>query len=596
MTKSLLPEWNLSEFYSGLDDPKIESDINKTSDLIQSFTNKYKGKISSEDCTPTLLSEAFRDYKEIIELSYDYGVYASLLHSKNSNDEKIGAFYQRVNEIGAKHSADILWFSLERKQWSEKKAQEMLSSQELEGFHHFLKLERLLVPYVLSEKEERLLDLFSPVGSEAFVRFYDELNSGIEYRLEVDGEEKVLNSSEIGKILSFHPDRKTREKAAKVLTEQFENNKLPYTFVLNTLLLDSKISDEIRGFQYPQHATFLSYEVEPKTVESLVSAVTNRYSVVERFYKAKAKILKLDILHEWDRYTPVYFSKDKKFTWEEAKETVLSAFYEFDETFANTAKKFFDEGWIDANISKGKRSGAFCMGGLPTRHPFILLNFAGEFNDVLTLAHELGHGVHSYLSRNQSFLEHDSSTAIAEIASIFSESLVFDYLQKDISSEEVRINLLAERLQGSFATVFRQIAFYVFESEVHNHRRELGELTTQEFNNYYQGNLQKMFGNGLELTEGHKYWWGQISHFYHFNFYVFTYAFGELLTNSLYSRYKKEGKAFVSSYLNALSLGGSKNPYEITKEMGVDINKTELWEEGLDLLESYVQEFEDFVQ
>ena len=585
-------QWDLTEFYTNIKDPKIDEDIEKVGKLISEFNKKYKGKVNTPNITPEKLGEILEEYIEIAKQSYPYENYAGLLFARNSTDSAIGALHQRINEIDSKYSADLLWFSLERKQWSEETALKMINSPALSKYKHFLEFERVLIPHILSEKEERILNLFSPVGAGAFVRLYEETQSNTEIELEIDGEIKKLSLSEINKLVSFHEDRVVRQRATEVVAKKFEANKLPYTFILNTLLLDSKIGDEVRNFKYPQESTFLEYEVKPETVSNMVKTVETGYPVVERFYKAKAKILKLEKLHEWDRYSAIYPSAKKEFSWEETKELVLTAFERFDKRFAEIAKEFFDRGWIDADVTKGKQAGAFCSYGIPTEHPFILTNFTGELNDVLTLAHELGHGIHAYLSREQSIFEFHSSTAIAEIASIFAESLVFDLLQEKINSEEIKVNLLAEKLQGSFATVFRQTAFYLFESDIHTHRRERGELTTGEFSNHYQNRLQKMFGKSLELSEWHKYMWMPISHFYHYNFYVFTYAFGELLTVALYAKYKMEGKKFVSKYLEALSMGGSKNPYEITKAMGVDINEENFWKNGLELLDGYVTEFE----
>ncbi len=585
-------QWDLTEFYTSIRDPKINKDIEKVGKLISEFNKKYKGKVNAPDITPEKLSEILEEYIEIAKQSYPYENYAGLLFAKNSTDSAIGALHQHINEIDAKYSADLLWFSLERKQWSEETARKMINSPVLSKYKHFLEFERVLIPHILSEKEERILNLFSPVGASAFVRLYEETQSNTEFELEIDEEVKKMSLSEINKHMSFHEDRAVRQKATEVVAKKFEANKLPYTFILNTLLLDSKIGDEVRSFKYPQESTFLGYEIKPETVSNMVKAVEAGYPIVERFYKAKAKILNLEKLHEWDRYSAIYPSAKKEFSWEEAKGLVLTAFERFDKKFAEIAKEFFDKGWIDADITKGKQAGAFCSSGIPSEHPFILMNFTGELNDVLTLAHELGHGIHAYLSREQSIFEFHSSTAIAEIASIFAESLVFDLLQEKINSEEVKVNLLAEKLQGSFATVFRQTAFYMFESDIHAHRREKEELTTEEFSSHYQKRLQKMFGKGLELSEGHKYMWMPISHFYHYDFYVFTYAFGELLAAALYARYKKEGKKFISSYLETLSLGGSKDPYELTKAMGVDINEENFWENGLELLDGYVTEFE----
>ena len=427
-----MSKWNLTEHYSGIDDPKINKDIQKVRELIDSFNLRHKGKINSPNITPAKMAKVFEQFIEILELAHKYEIYAGLLHAKNSIDPAIGAFYQHISEIGAKDNADLLWFPLERKEWSEERAREMINSTELAKYKHFLEFERVFIPHILSEKEERILSFFSPVGSQAFVRFYDETQGHTEFELEVNGRFQKLSLAEVSKIMSYHEDGSVRERATKVVAESFKSNSLTYTFILNTLLLDSKIEDEVRGYKYPQESTFLGYEVMPETVSNMTEEVEANYSTVERFYKAKARILGVEKLYEWDRYSDVYPLATKKVSWEEAKSLVLAAFEKFDSGVAAMAVEFFDKGWIDAEITKGKQNGAFCSYGTPSTHPFILVNFTGELSDVLTLAHELGHGIHAYLSKKQSILEFHSSTAVAEIASVFAESLVFDLLQEEI--------------------------------------------------------------------------------------------------------------------------------------------------------------------
>lgn len=587
-------EWDLTEYYKSINDPKIDDDIKKTEKWVDAFTKKYKGKIDSPDLTPELLLKIFKEDENEVT-SYRYNHFAGLLSTKNILDEDISAFSQKLSEIGTKISEKLLWFLMERREWSDEKAEKLINSPVLANYKNFLIYDRVFVPHTLSEKEERLLTLFSPVGSSAFIDLYDKLDASAKFKIKIDGKTKELTYAQLPPYLSFHKDRSVRKTASESLTKGLKENTLSRTHILNTLLLSSKIADEVRGYKFPQDATFKSYEVKKETVGNMVSVIESGHEIVERYYKAKAKVLDLKKLHEWDRYSPIYPGVKKTVTWEEAKDMVLGAFYEFDKNFGDAAKLFFDNKWIDAEITPGKSAGAYCWSGIPSDHPHILMNFTGEIGDVMTLAHELGHGIHAYLGREQNLYNFGTSTVIAEIASIFAESLVFDYLYKDLDDKRLKINLLAEKIQGVFATVFRQNAFYLFETDLHTHRREQGELKVEDISSYYQARLQKMFGEGLELTEGHKYWWMPVSHFYHYDFYVFSYAFGELLTTALYAKYKKDYKKFIPNYIKALSLRGAKNPYELTKIMGVDINDKDFWKNGLKIILGYVEEFEKLV-
>ena len=335
----------------------------------------------------------------------------------------------------------------------------------------------------------------------------------------------------------------------------------------------------------------MGYEIEPETVENLTKTIEANYSLVERYYQAKARLVG-DKLYDWDRYSSLYPNERSVYTWDQAKEIVLASFEKFSGQAAKIAKEFFDKGWIDAEIGPGKRGGAFCSYTGPNHHPYVFMNFTGEIRDITTLAHELGHAIHGYLSRTNSVVNFWPSTATAEIASVFSESLVYDYLFEQLTDSKQRLNLRVEKIQSSFATVFRQTAFYQFELDITNHRRDQGELSPDEFDRYFQDRLQKMFGQGLTLTDGHKSWWMPVLHFYHYNFYVFSYAFGELLSQALYARYRQTGSAFVPTYLEALSLGGSIDPYRVTQKMGVDINQGDFWQSGLDLLKQEIIQFE----
>jgi len=584
--------WDLSDLYSGMNDPRIKKDRREIEKLTKRFINKYKSKINSPHLTVNFLLQALKDYEAIREKAYVYEFFCEYLHSQNTASASRGKFYQEGQEFSNWITAQFLWFELEWVKLGNSHANRLLRSPKLPKYRHYLAKERLFKPFRLSEKEEVVLTKKDQSGEWAFKRLYDEIDANLKFSLKVKGKLKKLSLSELLPYLSLHQDRRVRKRAAGALTSELQRNSRLFTFILNTLLLDKKIIDEIRDYKYPQQETFLDYEVKPETVEKMISVIEKHYSIAERFYQIKRKLLGHNQLYEWDRYSLIYPQFGLKYSWQEAREAVLSSFEGFSPLFRKVAQEFFEKQWIDAEITPGKKTGAFCGPNVPSKHPYIMVNFTGRVRDVMTLAHELGHGIHAYLSRKQNLLEFYPSFAVAEIASVFGEMLVFESLMQRLADKKAKINFLANRIQDGFATIFRQSAFYLFETDIHQHRRKKGELKTDDFNRLYQRRLQAMFGKGLKLTTGHQYRWMPVSHFYQYNFYVFTYSLGQVLAMALYARYKKKGQKFVKKYLEALAAGGSKDPYEITRMLGVDINRVDFWNEGLDLIKGQVDEFQ----
>lgn len=562
-----IPEWNLKDLYKSINDPKIQNDKKQIESKVKTLKNNFK---------KNSLNSNLKLYEEISRRLSILGNYAYLYHSTDTKNEDVSKFYQTTNEYINDIESKLLWF----------KVYLTKSKDEVKNYEYFLKTTRALKPYILDENKEVILTKKNQTGSESFIRFYDQIDSDKNF----DGK----TYSELSTIFSSDPNRNKRKQAGLKIQKNLQDNSQLYKFILNTLLLDKKVDDEIRGFKYPQQATFIDYDVNNRIISAMSSVITRNEEVSERYYLAKSKLLKTK-LFEWDRYSDIYPNLKNTISWDDSKNIVLNAFNSFSPIFAKEATRFFDNNWIDAKLKVGKSSGAYCSYVSNTLHPYIFMNFTNERRDVETLAHELGHGLHAVLAKDNNYLDFRPSTATAEIASTFAESLVFDELYKQVKTKKDRINLLGGKLQGSFATIFRQNAFYLFESELHRLRREKGELSLDEICNLYQKHLQPMFGKGLTLTDNHKYMWMVISHFYHYNFYVFTYSFGELLATSLYAIYKRDGQKFVDKYVKALSLGGSKSPAEITKSMGIDITKEDFWQSGLDLINDQVKEFEKLV-
>lgn len=583
--------WDLSDIYKSPNDLSIEGDKASVLKEISVLIKKYKDKFSASNFSSDELYEAIRMYEKIWITTNKFCDYASLLYSVDTKSSDIGKLYQEALELESNIRSNLMFFELGIIAIPDKLFQELIKDEKLSEYVPFLRKARVYKPFTLSEKEEVVLSKKSQTSSQAFIRLFDQFDSSVRYELEVDGKTLSLTYSGLIPYLNAHKDRAIRKKAAQAMTKSLEKAGDTYSFIMNTLLADKKISDEMRGYKTAQQSTFLQYDIEPEIVSSMTESVEKSYKLSEKFYLAKQKLMKLSTLEEWDRYVLPYETKSSTYTWEEACEIVIRSFESFSPTFAKIAKEFIDKKWIHAEMLPNKRSGAFCSYTIPSIHPYILVNFAGEIRDVTTLAHELGHGIHGYLSRENKFLQFWPSTAIGEIASIFAESLIFDEIYKKESDKKVRVNLLAEKIQSIFASIFRQNAFFLFESDIHVHRREKGELSIEEFNTYFQNRMQAMFGDGLLLSPGHSNWWMTILHFYHYNFYVFTYAFGEMLSLSLYARYKKEGKKMVDDYTKALSMGGTKSPREVTNMMGIDITEPDFWNNGLKLINDYIDEF-----
>lgn len=583
--------WDLSDFYKSVSDPKIEKDKKEILNLVDKFNKTYKNKINSPKISQQLLFKSLLEYQTIIEKTAIIEIYASLIFSTDSVSNTSKNLYQSSSEFGTRINANTLWYQLEIIAISDNLFNKIVKNKKLKEFSHFLTTLRIMKPFTLSENEEKIITQKSQTSSQAFVRLYDETESTEKFELEIKNKKETLTISEIQSIMSSNSDRNFREKATISYSDTFSKNSHLYSFILNTLILDKKISDEIRGFKFPQEATLINYEINKETVENMSKAILERQKLVEKYYLLKKKLLKLPKLYEWDRYSNIYKINEKTYTWEEAKEIILSSFKDFDNNFYEIAKMFFDKNWIDAEVKNGKRGGAFCSFGVPSKHPSVFVNFTGKLNDVTTLAHELGHAIHAYLAKDNNYLEFNPSTATAEIASTFAESLVFEKIFNDLKDKKLKTNLLAAKIQNGFATVFRQNDFYIFESKLHELRREKGELSTDEIGNLYQETLQKSFGKSLTLSDYHKNLWMPILHFYHYNFYVFTYCFGDLLALSLFNLYKTGKKDFVKNYIKALSLGGSQNPNDILKTVGLNIESKSFWENGLDLIEKEVEEF-----
>jgi oligoendopeptidase F len=506
------------------------------------------------------------------------GSYAGLAFSVDTADPACGALMQRVEERSTTLSTRILFFELEWAEVPDTRVEELLADDRLAFCRHYLRSARRYIPHLLTEPEERVLTEKSVTGSSAWSRLFSELTSVI--RLDIDGTDVPL---EQGLSLLQSPDRERRKTAAEAVTAGLEPGLRTRAFVFNTLLADKATDDRLRRYDGWLASRNLANEATDASVQALVEAVEARYDIPQRWYTLKARLLGIDRLADYDRMASVA-SADAEFGWSEATSIVVDAYDSFSPTMADIVRRFLDEPWIDAPMREAKRGGAFCAYTVPSHHPYLLLNYTAQRRDVLTLAHELGHGVHAYLAREQGVFHQTTPLTLAETASVFGETVTFGRLLAATTDPDARLALLAESLEGQIATVFRQTAMNRFEDAVHTARRTEGELSVERFGELWAETQTAMLGDSVEITEGYRTWWSYIPHFIGTPGYVYAYAYGQLLALSVYRRYTEDGSAFVPRYLDMLRAGGSLPPEELGRLVGVDLADPGFWDGGLDIV------------
>ena len=516
---------------------------------------------------------------EVHDLIGRVGSFAGLDFATDTTDPVRGARMQKVEEQSAVIGTKLLFFELEWAELDDARVETLLADDRLAFASHFLRSARRYRPHLLSEPEEVVLTEKSVTGSSAWQRLFDEQISAI--TVEIGGETTTL---EAGLSQLQGPDRAVRKAAADAVTVGLAPGLRTRGFVLNTLLADKSIDDRMRHFSSWIASRNLSNEASDESVQALVDAVQGRYAIPQRWYTLKAQLLGIDRLADYDRMASVG-GVESKIGWREAEDLVLDAYGSFSGELADTARQFFDNAWIDAAARPGKRPGAFCAYTVPSHHPYLLLNWTARRRDVLTLAHELGHGLHAYLARGQGVFHQTTPLTLAETASVFGETVTFGRLLETVTDPAERLTLLASNLEDQIATVFRQIAMNRFENAMHTARREEGELSIERFGELWSDTQTAMLGNSVELTPGYLTWWSYIPHFIGTPGYVYAYAYGQLLALSVYARYEQEGSGFVPRYLDLLRAGGSKSPEELGKMVGIDLADPEFWDRGLDIIE-----------
>jgi oligoendopeptidase F len=580
--------WNLSDLYSSLEDPQIEKDVKDTFSNAKSFEEKYRGKINSETITPTFLLKAVKELESISEQTGKLISYAYLMFATDTSNPKHGAFLQSIQEKTTEIRKHLMFFELEWIALPDEIANHLLEDEVLSRHSHFLRSERRYKPHKLNEPEEKILDEKANTGSRAFMRLFDEVINNIRFKVKLDGRIKHLSEAETLALL-YDTDRNKRKAGAIGLTKGLKENAHVLTYIFNILVQDHTSNDRLRSFTDPMASRHLDNEIDKPTVDALMTSCEKNFDMVEKYYNLKKRLLGLKKFHDYDRYSPI-FPERKTIGYKESKKIVLEAFGLLSPRMAEIAKEFFDNSWIDAELRSGKRGGAFSHSTVPSVHPYVFLNYTGRLRDVMTLAHELGHGIHQYLSRKQGYFQCHTPLTTAETASVFGEMLVFHTLKESEKDPKTRLSLLCSKLEDIFATVFRQVVLTRFEEMLHHARRNEGELTSSRINEIWIEANKPMFGDSVELTKDYAWWWMYIPHFIHSPFYCYAYSFGELLVIALYQKYQNERNLFVPRYIELLSSGGSDAPEKLLARVGVDITDPNFWQGGLDLLREMVNE------
>jgi oligoendopeptidase F len=580
--------WDLEPLVDGEGREGVLGRMQEALALADAFAQRYAGKLAELDSAG--LREAMQQLAAIQELVARAGYYAMLSFSVDTVDPANGALLQKAQEQETAIQTKLLFFELQWAALDQERVDELLAGEGLDFCRHHLRNVRRYRDHLLSEPEEKILAEKSLTGASAWTRLFEELTTAIE----VDTPEGAVALDVALSRLSL-ADRDVRRTTAEAITVGLEPGLRTRAFLFNTLLADKMTDDRLRRYAHWLAARNLSNEASDESVQALVEAVRGRYEIPRRWYRLKAKLLGVPRLADYDRMASV--SEDQvTFSFAEAREIVLGCYSSFSTELGALARRFFDERRIDAPVRPPKRGGAFCASATPSVFPYVLLNYTAQRRDVLTLAHELGHGVHFALAAAQGIYHQHTPLTLAETASVFGETIVFGRLLEEDCAPASRLALLAENLEDTIATVFRQIAMNRFEDLVHTTRREEGELSVERFGELWADSQGEMLGDAVELTEGYRSWWSYIPHFIGSPGYVYAYAYGQLLALSVYERYEQLGEEIVPAYLRMLSAGGSKGPEEVAQIVGVDLSDPGFWDRGLDLVERQLAQAEEAAQ
>lgn len=575
--------WNLGDLYSGSGDSKLQSDIDWSLQEASSIREKYYSRVSSLD-ENDLLRLVIR-LEDLDCALTRLGTFSFLNFTTQMDNAEAGALDQKIRELYSKCGTETIFFELEWNRLEDTEVTQLLESKTLSRYRHYLETLRRYRPHQLTEPEEKLLLEKEAVGRSSWTTLFNKVLSSYKFGEKKRTEEEVLTDL-------YNESREVRQTAAGDMTEGLQANNHILTHIFNTLAADKMITDRLR-----QHSSWVSSmnlhnQLQDRTVDTLVAAVTSRYDIVARYYEVKKQLLGLEELVDYDRYAPLPKLPQKKIDWSSCRDTVLSSFADFSPRMAEIAEMFFSRSWIHAPLADAKRGGAFAHPCVPKVHPYVLVNYTGNLRDVSTVAHELGHGIHQVLAGQQGHYNSDTPLPLAETASVFAELLVFNSQLALLDSEEEKRAFICQKLESIFATVFRQTAMNRFEQLMHDNRREKGELSSEQLSEYWLSTQRAMFGDSVRLRDEYGIWWSYIPHFLSTPGYVYSYAFGELLVLALYNKYQQEGDDFVEKYQQLLTAGGSDSPYTLLEPFGIDLNSQEFWLDGLTVIDQMLAKVE----
>ncbi len=570
-------EWDLAPLVDGDAEGGVQRQLTEAGERAAAFAQAYAGRIGELDSPALAL--AMHELADVYELVGKAGSYASLRFATDTAEPARGAMLQLVQEKATEIETLLLFVELEWAAVSDAKAQALVAGDELAFCAHYLRSARRYRPHLLTEPEEKILAEKSIVSGGAWSRLFGEQTAAI--RVALDGDQQSLDVA-LSRLQS--PDRELRRTVAQAVTEALAPGLRTRAFIYNTLLYDKSVEDRLRSYPHWMAGRNLANEASDESVSALIGAVRGRFDIPQRWYRLKAQLLGLPRIADYDRAAPV-LPQEITFSFADAREMVLDTYHAFSPQAGALAKRFFDERWVDAPVREHKRGGAFCSYTVPSVHPYVMLNFTARRRDVLTMAHELGHGLHAAFAQPQGVFHQSTPLTLAETASVFGETLVFGRLLDATGSDDDRLSLLAERIDASVATVFRQMAMNRFEHLAHTRRRTEGELSVDRINATWVESQEELFGDSVEITSGYHSWWSYVPHFINTPGYVYAYSYGQLLALSVYQRYAEEGESFVPRYLELLAAGGSRGPEELAAIVGIDLADPGFWDSGLQLID-----------
>jgi oligoendopeptidase F len=582
-------EWDLSTLFKSHDDHRIDGALKQLDKRAKSFEKANRGKIKNKP-TAQRLFEAMTEYESIQTEASKVGAYAHLLYAADTRPDAHRNLVQKIDETLTALTNKTLFFDLEWLEVPETQSKKLIADPKLKNYKHYLKSARKFKPHTLGEAEERLMNEKSLTGIGAWQKLFTEFTSAQKFKMELDGETRELNQSEM-LVLLREPRREVRQRAWETFYSTLESSGQVLSFIYDTRFQDFLVDNRLRKYKHHAQPRHLANGIDGKAVDTMMEVVEKNHGIAHRYWKLKAKFLGLPKLELYDQYAPLFDVKER-IAYDEAKTIILGALNRFSPEFAAMSQRFFDENWIDADPRAGKRGGAFCAGVTPDTNPFILMSYNDDMRDVATLAHELGHGMHDLLASKQTLFNYHPSLPVAETASVFAEMLVFDALLDRVEDEKQRLGLICGKIEDSFATVFRQTVLTRFEQIVYDARTK-GRQSAHQIGEAWLKANAPYYGDAVNMTKGYEWGWSYIPHFINTPFYCYAYAFGQLLVLALYGMYRREGaQLFVPRYKKLLASGGSETLREQTKAIGVDIHSAAFWQIGFDELRRLVDEAE----